>query len=484
MEAKKLDIDPLNERLSFVGIDDQTSATLREIQPTIEASIGPALDLFYSVVRATPSLRTYFSSDSHMDAARQRQIAHWQRIASGRFDEDYHNAVRSIGQIHAQIGLEPRWYIGGYSLILESLITEISAAATSKNLGFSRRLPRSGDVSRNICALVKAALLDMEMSVSIYLENIEEERAREHLESKTALTSLADSLLALADGELSVSVDARDFSQNEDLASAFNLAVSRLREIIIEVRSAASNIRTGSSEIAQASDDLARRTEQQAASLEQTTASISELNQTVRQTSDLARKTDTTVAVAMKDAETGGAVVQDTQTAMRNIEASSKEMSQIIGVIDEIAFQTNLLALNAGIEAARAGDAGKGFAVVASEVRSLAQRSADAARTIKTLISSSTEHVKTGVELVENTSEVLMRVIDAFGEVNIQVSSMAKAAEAQARNISEINTAVEYLDQMTQQNASMVEETSAAGASLSQEANNMSVLVERFRVGP
>jgi len=322
----------------------------------------------------------------------------------------------------------------------------------------------------------------MELSISIYLDELAAQRDRAQADHARALDALADALERLADGELSVSVDEASFAGNARLANAFNSAATNLRDIISETRTSASSIQTGSSEIAQASDDLAQRTEQQAASLEQTTASINALTDTVRDTADMARQTDETVAVALQDAESGGEVVRKTQEAMSMIEGSSREMSQIIGVMDEIAFQTNVLALNAGVEAARAGEAGKGIDVVASEVRTLAQRSADAAKSIKSLIGSSSEQVVNGVNLVEKTSDVLMRTISAFGEVSQQVNGIASATETQAVSIAEINEAVGYLDQMTQQNAAMVEQTSAAGASLASEASAMSSLVERFQL--
>lgn len=298
-----------------------------------------------------------------------------------------------------------------------------------------------------------------------------------------ALDKIVDSLEGLAANDLTISVSPEDFSCNERLASAFNTAISNLRGIIDETRISAEDIRSASGEIAQASDDLSRRTEQQAASLEQTTASINSLTGTVNDTAESARKTESTVAVALKDAQAGNEVVCETQTAMSQIESSSREMNQVISVIDEIAFQTNLLALNAGVEAARAGEAGKGFAVVASEVRTLAQRSAEAAKTVKSLIASSSEHVKTGVDRVNNASEVLTRTIQAFGDVSDQVANMTAATEAQANSITEINTAIGNLEQMTQQNAAMAEESSAAGASLANQADHLKALVAKFHFG-
>jgi len=480
MEARELELDSLSDRLSFMGLDADACRKLRDIKPVIDGAIGEALDKFYAVVRAEPEMRRFFRDDAHMDRAHGMQSSHWQTIARAEFDEHYHKTVRAIGQTHARIGLEPKWYIGGYAIVLKELILAVVAASRGTAVPFLRSTVTDHDLGEKLSAMIKAALLDMELSISIYLDHLDRERNETQAAFNHSLDKMADALEMLAQGNLTVSVDSTAFEGNERLAGAFNSAVANLRDLIGETRNSAESIRAGSGEIAQASDDLARRTEQQAASLEQTSASVASLNKTVQGTADSAKSTDETVRRALHDAEAGGEVVRETQSAMSKIEASSREMSQIISVIDEIAFQTNLLALNAGVEAARAGEAGKGFAVVASEVRTLAQRSAEAAKSIKTLIGSSSEHVSVGVDLVKNTSEVLTRTIEAFGEVSQQVNSMAAATETQAASIAEINTAVGYFDQMTQQNAALVEESSAAAASLATEADSMSGLVARF----
>jgi methyl-accepting chemotaxis protein len=244
-----------------------------------------------------------------------------------------------------------------------------------------------------------------------------------------------------------------------------------------------SAIQSGTHEISTASDDLSRRTEQQAASLEETAAALDEITATVRKSAESARHAREVVASADQDAKKSAVVVRQAVEAMDAIAKSSGQIGQIIGVIDEIAFQTNLLALNAGVEAARAGDAGRGFAVVASEVRALAQRSADAAKEIKGLISTSTTQVDFGVKLVAETGKSLERIIAQVTEINGVVAEIAAGALEQATGLQQVNTAMNQMDQSTQQNATMVEESTAASHSLSQETTQLSALIDRFQLG-
>jgi methyl-accepting chemotaxis protein len=266
------------------------------------------------------------------------------------------------------------------------------------------------------------------------------------------------------------------------LQSDFNHAIEQLEGAMQNVLSSTGAISSGTQEIATAADDLSKRTEQQAASLEQTAAALDEITATGRKAAEGADHARGVVAAAKSDAEKTGAVVGKTVEAMGEIEKSSQQITQIIGVIDEIAFQTNLLALNAGVEAARAGDAGRGFAVVASEVRALAQRSADAAKEIKGLISKSSTQVADGVQLVAEAGKSLDRIMVQVGEINKVVIDIAAGAQEQATGLAQVNTAINQMDQVTQQNAAMVEQSTAASHALTQETAQLRDLVDQFRV--
>ena len=294
--------------------------------------------------------------------------------------------------------------------------------------------------------------------------------------------ALSDGLRKLADSDLTYRIETPFPEGYDQLRNYYNEALQSLTEVISAVIDAASSINNGSADIRQASDDLSQRTEQQAASLEETAAAMDQITSTVREAAQDATRANQVVIETRSEAEQSGDVVQRAVEAMNGIERSAAEISEIISVIDGIAFQTNLLALNAGVEAARAGDAGKGFAVVASEVRALAQRSADAAKDVKSKITASTGQVDAGVQLVSETGASLERIINRIKEVSTLVSSISTSAEQQANGLQQVNTAVSEMDGVTQQNAAMVEEATAAARSLAEEADVLARQVSQFRV--
>ncbi len=263
-----------------------------------------------------------------------------------------------------------------------------------------------------------------------------------------------------------------------------NSAAERLQQLIRSIVATSAGISSGATEITQAADDLSRRTEQQAATLEEASAALSGITDTVMATSDRAKDARRVVTQAQNHAGHAGSVVEKAVSAMMQIESSSRQIGQIISVIDEIAFQTNLLALNAGVEAARAGDAGRGFAVVAQEVRALAQRSADAAREIKTLITTSVEQVGDGVRLVGETGEVLGTIVTEVASITGVVSEIAAAAQEQASSLREVSKSVSEMDKFTQQNAAMVEQSTAASHALAQDVATLVDFTSQFQTEP
>ena len=359
----------------------------------------------------------------------------------------------------------------------------VSGAARRDEVGAMARAVevfRDGAVERR-----RLERAQIEQQALVEVQHLAREREQAGLVEEQALVvgALAAGLTRVAGGDLTCRVLDAFPPHYDRLRCDFNAAVQALHSAISAVSEATSGIRSGTGEIAQAAQDLSRRTETQAASLEETAAALDQITATVRKTADSSRHVQAVVSRAKVGAEQSGDVVRQAVVAMEGIEQSSDKIGDIIGVIDGIAFQTNLLALNAGVEAARAGDAGRGFAVVASEVRALAQRSAQAAKEIKALISTSSQQVGIGVKLVGETGKLLSEIISQVSEVTTAVSGIAASALEQSAGLAEVNTAINQMDQVTQQNAAMVEQSTAASHSLAQDTAELERLTARFNIG-
>jgi methyl-accepting chemotaxis protein len=423
-----------------------------------------------------------------MARAKTAQLGHWSHISDGNFDDAYAEKVRTIGKVHAHIGLEPKWYIGGYAIIMDHLIQSAVADHFRKRRLFSRRSNDVDVFGRALGSLAKAVLLDMDLAISVYIDEAEKTKQQAQADAIAAERQLVTETLGAAMSKIA----AKDFScrMPDDLPEAyyrlrddFNAALAQLAETIDAIGSGAAQILSGANELQGSAEDLARRTERQAAAIEETAAALEEITTTVGETSRRAREAGDLVGNTRSRAERSGQVVSQMVEAMRAIENSSGEIGNIIGVIDEIAFQTNLLALNAGVEAARAGDAGKGFAVVAQEVRQLAQRSAQAAKEIKQLIGNSAEQVQTGVKLVGETGRILTEISEDVPLINRQISAIAESSREQAIALREINAAINASDQDTQRNAAMVEQSTAATNTLVEEVKQITSKLSEFQTG-
>lgn len=474
----------LRERLEFIELDEDARLALREIQPTIRDNIGGTLDYFYAKITTIPKLSRFFKDKAHMKGAKGLQEKHWEHLAGGHLDSEYVRSVTMIGKTHARIGLEPQWYIGAYSLVMAGLVRAI----LDKHWPFFFGKQHAKSLADKIVAIIKVANIDMDYSISTYIEELENqrqkmeaERLRFEADQKLALKHLSDGLGALARGDFETPMTL-DLPENfQEMAVNYNATLEGLRDSFARVRQSSREILAGTESIAGAADELAMRTAQQAAGVEQSSAALQQLAVSVGQTAASAEEASKVVGDTQSAAKSSGEVVTKAVSAMAEIERSSSEVYKIIGVIDDIAFQTNLLALNAGVEAARAGDAGKGFAVVAQEVRQLAQRSADAAKEIKALIAQSSHQVKEGVGLVSHTGESLTAMIERIDSINRIVSSIASAARDQATGVGEVNVAIRNMDTITQQNAAMVEKTSGETAGLRAQVDQLVEMLRNFK---
>ena len=475
----------LDERLNFLGLGQEQRQNLSDMKGVITGSLDASLDRFYAKARSVPETAKFFASDAHVQHAKGMQMKHWARIASGTFNSDYTDAVTAIGRTHARLGLEPRWYIGGYALMLDGIVKAV-VNSELKGLFQEKKAKKLNDA---LTVTIKAALLDMDYSISVYLDvlaaerlKVEEQQAQMKKEQEHVLELLNNALNKLANGDLNSSINEKTAPQFEGLIANFNAAVGNLAGAFSQIVEEANKISGNTRELTSATDDMARRTEQQAAALEETAAAVEEITTISKLSAQRSEEAKAIVESSAAEAARSRDVVTEAVKAMGAIEESSQKITQIISVIDEISFQTNLLALNAGVEAARAGEAGKGFAVVAQEVRELAQRSANAAKEIKTLITKSSEDVMQGVSLVNKTGQSLNTIGNKVDHIQEHITSLTKAAQEQSVGIQEISAAINSMDNLTQKNAAMVEETNAATHNLSDVSANLAALVSRFSV--
>lgn len=500
----------LDGRLSFLEMDELTTSQLRDLKPLLMRHLPVALDKFYAKIKVTPELGRFFADDAHIARAKSAQLGHWGAISSGEIDETYVGNVRRIGQTHARIGLEPRWYIGGYTLLLEHLFAAIIEESKPKSLlSFNQQTTHQNLLSK-LVALTKAVMLDMDFSISTYIEAAENARLKAEAEQQQVqreailrqqeadaerlrveeevaaerahvLDAITSGLSELARQNLSYRIGTALPPQFERVRDDFNSASGQLDQALQVVLQRIDGITAATKQILAASENLSRRAQTTAASLEESAAALEETVVSVQSTAASTTSMQDIITRASGQAADGGKIVGEAIEAVSKIEGSSKQIVQIISVIDDIAFQTNLLALNAGVEAARAGEHGRGFAVVASEVRALAQRSAESAREIKDLISTAQENVSDGVRLVTSTGHVFGEIAKAVTEVKSVMTEIAAGAQEQASALSEVSSAVATMDHDTQENAAMAEELTASTNVLASETSDLKSLATAFK---
>ncbi len=481
----------LVERLAFMKLDQAARNRIRSVEPEIREAIPKALNSFYEQLRKTPETARFFRDGAHVDSAKARQSTHWSRIATGQFNQEFVSGVTTVGQVHARIGLEPRWYIGGYALLLEEIVSQVLKALWPKTL-LGAPMAGAEERGKKITAIIKAALLDMDYAISVYLEASEAARRKIEEQARAAEIAKADArekavlhitraMSALAGGDLTHRMPSDIPAEYESIADHFNQAMVRLEDMIGTIKATSAQITISSNEINAGADDLSGRTEQQASALEETAATTEQLAASVKTASESSRRSVKLAEDAARVAKFGGETVSNAINAMERIEQTSTKISEITTVIDGIAFQTNLLALNAAVEAARAGDAGRGFAVVAAEVRSLAQRSADAAKDITALIASSDQEVTDGVKLVREAGQALREIVDASSRVSATVNEISSATAEQSNGIEEMAQTVSHMDGITQQNAALAEQSAASATTLNDQIKRLDSLITQFK---
>lgn len=463
--------EEIRSRLEFMEFDTVQRQALCSAEPAVRSVIGKALDRFYSRAQRTPHTAKFFENPARLAKAKAAQEIHWNRIAGAQFDAAYYESVKRIGSTHARIGLEPRWYVGSYALVIEGLIAGIARRTPLWKRLVALWNPEAAHDATN--ALVKAALLDMELSLTVYFEEAQSSR-------EAAVTRLDEALASLKEGDLTrpLSGMPEGFAAVEN---SYNGALARIRDMIGAVAEGAAKIDGGVQEIAQASEDLARRTEGNAASLEQTSAAITQMDDRIRTSADASRSTVVRADQAIATVTSGRGIADEAVRAMTRVADSAKGIDSVIEGLDKIAFQTRVLAMNAAVEAGRAGEAGRGFAVVADLVSALAMRAEEEAGRARDQLTATQTDIGAAVEMVQRVDGALSEISENVDHVHGLLGTMATDNDAQAIAIGEISTSVGTMDHSTQQNAAMVEQTSAAARNLAQEVGTLTELTQAFR---
>jgi len=460
--------------VTHFGLDGKDGEILARAGVKVTKWLDEALDHFYDFATAQEQAASFFKSEEMLAHARSQQKKHWTKLLNGEFDEDFAAAAKTIGEVHFRIELPFELYLAGYARAT-SFIQALLVARAGKVIGPVGK----SQLSKQLSALDRAFTLDMNLVIDAYFHAQQAEQAR-------AFKYLQDGMQRMAQKDLSQEIpgpDRSDFpARHDDMRKGFNQLQSDMGEVMRSIKMATDDLDLTAAEVNSGADDLARRTETQAATLEQTTQSVEEITKSVQSSSSATQETDAMMSQTHQKAKTGQEVMADTVAKMQEIAESSSQISQITGVIDDIAFQTNLLALNAGVEAARAGDAGRGFAVVASEVRGLAQRAAESAAEISDLIKASSDLVENGVEMVDQAGRVLGDIVQKVETVAGLTSQVANSSKEQSEGLSQISSSLSQLDNVTQQNAAMVEQTAAAVGSMQRDTISMAHLVSEFEL--
>lgn len=469
------------EQLPEFNLTGTELALLAEVGQMIGGAIDGVLTEFYATALNDPALSQYFKSEASVTHARAAQKAHWENLFSGQFDTAYFASVQRVGTVHARIDLPLFAYVSAYSKASGQMLEAVVRGAHRP----ARRFGGGGGADPRLGAMLsvlsRAFAFDVQcvIEVTVGIWRDEQQRAFDHIETAVSALSRGELGHIIPDPEYS------DFPKRYNpIRNAFNSSLARLAAIVRDVGASMDKLMQETHAVTQAAHDLSGRTSSQAASLEQTAAAMEELTVSVQGSAQNTRAAADVARDARQEVSHGAEVVANASKAMEMIKSSSDRISQITGVINDISFQTNLLALNAGVEAARAGEAGRGFAVVASEVRALAAKSSQAAREIDQLISESAAHVSSGVGLMGEAGSTLENIVTSFERVSVLAGEIAAAAQEQSTGLGEVNLSVGQMDEITQKNAQMVEQTNEALQKLSAQAKDVQRLLAGLSIDP
>lgn len=481
-------LSDLEGRMSFMGLTEADCGSIRSIKTVIDQELSHALDKFYNKVRQTPEVRGFFSSEAHIDHAKQAQQKHWENISSASFGKDYAQNVGRIGSIHARIGLEPRWYIGGYAVVMDHLIHAIVDQALPKGGLFDKKSMIAKKLGDQISSLCKAVLFEMDLTISVYLAEAEKARAKsrdEAIEKEQVFVaeSFGSVIQDIAEQNLSGNMGSEVPASYMPLRDNLNAALHALRTTLVVVSDTAYNIDVVTHDISDASGELAQRTERQAASVEKTAAAIEQITATVSSTASRVSEANNFVENCLSSIQHFGGMIDRANASMAEIERSTDAINKITDIMDAVAIQTNILALNTAVEAARAAGAGNGFKVLAQQIRELANRAGAASKNVRELAGASQTQVEHGVSIMKEAAHDMKVIIAGISEIRSHLKAIEEAAREQAAALQSVNGAVATIDEGTRQNAVMAERTSAASAGMVQEVSQLRELLDGFHLG-
>jgi methyl-accepting chemotaxis protein len=426
----------LRDRLRFAGLDEAQCELLRQNRHVLSQPLKTALRDLFQRLQSSPDAARVFTSERQYDRLHDLLSSHWDVITDARFDALYAERVKVLSDSESRMGLDPRWHVAGHGVVLEHLLTAAIGENTGSGLLPSSRR-RQREVTDLVAALVRLVMVDVEIAVSLrfnelrlkHHRDLAAQRENDRAEFEGIFRPIVDGLAA---GDLTVRAPSEVPEAYADLAGRMNEALEQLQTAFLASDEKLIHLRGATGRMVDTARTYAGRAQDQSDALDETSRALQDLTSSVRESAGQTKRAEATVAATRTSVEASGAVVGQAISAMADIETSAEQIGHIIGAIDEIAFQTNLLALNAGIEAARAGDSGRGFAVVAQEVRALAQRSADAAREIKTLVATTKNQVEAGVDMVAKTQGAIADIVLQVGDISGTVSDIATRTDRQA----------------------------------------------------
>ncbi|MBW6420691.1 globin-coupled sensor protein [Rhizobium sp. XQZ8] len=485
-QARRAQAGSLGERLAFAGLDGELRDLLRRCRPELERHLkGGLRDLFHRF-QSFPEAARNFESEQQIERLHDLQASHWGVLTDARFDAVYAERVKVLSDVESRMGLDPRWHIAGHGVMLEHLIAGAIVDMAPKSLLPGGR-KREQELLDLVGAVIRLVMVDVEIAVSLRFNELRQRHQRALAEQRVAdqaqaIETFSDVIAALADRDLTSCLPEGVPDAYRELAGVFNEAITGLRSSVEVVDGHGRKAGSLTDMLAGSSRSLASASTEQSDRLREAAGSLQAVTNRVKGSAAETAAAEKVAAATRVSAEASGQVVGKAISAMSDIENSAEKIGQIIGVIDEIAFQTNLLALNAGIEAARAGETGRGFAVVAQEVRALAQRSAEAAREIKTLVNTTKGQVDAGVDMVHRTQDAIGGIVRQVSEINDTIAGIARDTHEQAGSLDKLTSEIGSVSERVAVNADMASRAGEGADELHTVILELGRTVREFRI--